>query len=66
MENQNGNQKEILKNESENEAKRIREKGRKFLQELKAKGPSDANVGKTFIIPAIQQHDNLSDLEENP
>ena len=65
MENQNEKQKEILKNESEKEAARIREIGRKFLQELKAKGPNEENVGKTFVIQTRNTNHNAGGLSQS-
>jgi hypothetical protein len=41
----------------------IREKGRKFLEELKEKGPNLDSVGKTIVISSNDNSD-LDDVDE--
>ena len=58
MSNQNMNQ--------SNQDMSIREKGRKFLEELKAKGPRKSNTGKVFVMPSNQQSKETQNSKESP
>ena len=47
------------------EAARIRKKGKQFLAELKAKGPTLDRVGKVFVQKATQNFERNSTLKDS-
>ena len=64
MENQKENQKkqeEILKTKAQTSNEEILGLGRKFIEELKAKGPNEESLGKTFVIQTFKQKDIFSE-----